>query len=273
MIDGLGPNDVSAADNITVKELGGNTIRVIIEWGDRTEKLMPAATPHNRMLFDREQYSYEGRSLYELLFGDAHRRVTLQQSPLLAIKPGPFEDTYRLWYDSEDDVLTQEAESHRLFRGLTEFTEQSDDSRLKDLHNEIREEQISRNAMTALFRDRCFGEDTDRIEVVSDGISVDGIFLLTWNAKFFLLTERWTEGAFTPSGDPKQKPGQVRTLNFDAESGISEISVNGVTYKIGKKDRLFMKRLNWILNWRDNFTEQEVRKFETTIPLIQELNI
>lgn len=265
--------EVTMAESIDVRQPGANMLWVTIDWGDKEEVFDVKATPENRMLFDRDQFTFDGKSLYTLLFGDEHSRAVLMDDPFVAIKPGPYKDTYRVWAGDEvTSVLTPPSKSKEVLQGVVTCTEHDAAGPLRDIYTTIQEEQVNRNALLALLEKDYFS-DSDRIEPKADGFVIDDYFLLTWEAEFFIYTETWKEGAFTPRGDPKEKPGEFREITVQETPETCDMELGGAIYRMNEDEWLFVRRLQWILNWRDNMDDAEIASVERTVPILQEHNI
>lgn len=267
------PADVQTAEDITVRKPGANMLWVTIDWGDSEEVFDVKATPENQMLFDREQFTFNDQSLYTLLFGDEHSRAVLMDDPFVGVKPGPYKDTYRLWAgDKLSPVLTPPSESRDVLQAIVTCAEHYTAEPLSDIYSTIEEEQVNRNALLALLENGFFNED-ERIEPKADGFVVDDYFLLTWEAEFYIYTETWKEGAFTPRGDPKEKPGEFREITVKEIPGPCDMELNGAIYHMGEDEWIFTRRLEWILNWRQNMDDAEISSVERTVPILQEHSI
>lgn len=264
--------NVKTAERIEVCQPGSNMLWVEIDWGNRKDMLDVKATPENKILFDREKFTFNGQCLYSLLFGNEHSRAVLMNQPYVAVKPGPYNDTYRLWVEDEvNDVLTPPSESKRVLEGIVDCTEYETHIPLKDMHDDIMENQVNRSALLNLLDNGFFEEE--RIEPKGDGFVIDDYFLLTWESKFHIFTEQWKEGAFTPSGNPKEKPGEFREITVKNDLDDCYMELNGVNYHMSEKEWVFVRRLQWILNWKENMDNSEISSVERTVPILQEYDI
>lgn len=266
-------NNVESAESISVCQPGSNMLWVEIDWGDEKETIDIKATARNKMLFDRDEFMFDGKSLYSLLFGDEHSRAVLMRDPYVAVKPGPYNDTYRIWVEDEVmDVLTPPSESKRVLDGIVICAEDRTHIPLKNVCDDIIKNHINKNAVLNLL-DSDYLDTEGRVEVKGDGLVVDDYFLLTWEAEFYVYTDQWKEGAFTPSGDSMDKPGQFREITVEDIPDDFVMTLNGVNYQMTELEWVFTRRLYWILNWKENIDDAEVSSVQRTIPILQEYNI
>lgn len=268
------PREVESADDIRVKKPGANMLWIEVDWGNGdTESFSVKATPENSMLFNRNKYTFNGNSLYSLLFGDAHTRVVISEdNPYLAVKPGPYNDTYRLWVDSPiKPILTYSDQSKDVLRGIVQFAEQENPSPLVELYENVSESQINRDSIMTLYDEGHL--EGDRIEPTADGFVVDDLFLITWEAKLYIYTDTWKDGAFTPQGNSKDKPGQFQKITVNIDDDIEFESESGVRYTLGELEQKFIYRLDWICDWEENLDAANVESVKRTVPMIQKHDI
>ncbi len=273
-VDGLTPQEMDRAEEITVQKPGSNMLWVEIVWGTgEIDKFSVKSTPQNDLLYNRDKYQFQGKSLYTILFGDEHTRVIISEDPYVAVKPGPYRDTYRLWVENElESVLTSPDQSRVVLTGVVELTEEQDATKLARIYENIRENQINREAVLALLNNGYIPE-SDRIEEKADGLVVDEMLLLTWENEFHLYTETWSDGAFTPNGNAKEKPGEFREITIKEVHGDRSIEIDGITYQMTSDEHIFMRRLEWILNWERHLDDGEIECMKRTVPIIQEHNL
>lgn len=272
--DGLTPDEIDRAEGISVDKPGPNMLFVKVHWGTgESDQFSVKSTPQNDLLYNRDKYQFQGKSLYTILFGDEHSRVIISDDPYIAVKPGPYRDTYRLWVETDlESVLTPPDRSHEVLQGIVELTDEQNATKLARIYETIRENQVNREAILALYNNDYIPE-SDRVEPKADGIVVDEMLLLTWENEFHLYTDTWSDGAFTPSGNPKEKPGEFREITVQDVPGDRTIEVNGATYEMTEDEHIFMRRLEWMLNWEHHLEDGEVECMKRTVPIIQEHNL
>lgn len=245
-------DEIEAAESVEVTELPNMLLLDI----DGTVTYV-SNTPKNKLLFDREKFSINGKSLYSLLHGNDGMRVVLSyDDPYVALSPSQHEDVYRLWYGTRDhhDVRTPVEQVEKVLNGIIEVVEDDDPSALKEVYDHVINNQVRREVV-GLFLD--FGKlPTDRIDVMAEGWLIDEMFLVTWDAKVYLWTDSWKEGSYDPRRSTQyEKPGEFITIEPEKELEPTDIPVGNQTYRFGKLERLFVHRVNWMLDWEHNIDD------------------
>jgi len=175
------------------------------------------ATYKNKLLYDEE--------LYELLHPDAdNERIILtdseQDDDFVAIAPTNNDSVYQIWIDDYPyPVMNTPSESENVLRGVSEaLNTPSDYSRLKQIYNEIRRNQVRRPVI------RKAESIFPRSEIIpkDEGWSIMGLFLLTWDARVFLDTgkiEKQTSYRVSGSGvSETDKAREFLQLSVDEET-------------------------------------------------------
>jgi hypothetical protein len=267
-------DDIEEAQEVSVSTPGASKMTdssllwVEVCEGGKERKFCVNATERNRLLYDRERYTYDGKSLYTILFKDRDKRAVLNKSPFIAVKPGPHVDTYRLWFkDRISSVLTMPEQSSCVLEAICDYLDTQQLSGLEEVYKDTVENYVDRDAIHSLI---ISDFDKSRLDMNTDGLTIDDIFLLTWDSKFYLYTEDWTNGAFTPQGEQKEKPSEFVSLSFDCPSK-KNIEINGVRYELSSLEHEFVRKLQWILNWKKNIDDAKVASIERTVPIIQQI--
>lgn len=263
--DSIKPSEVESADNIDMKKMGGNMLVVNITWGDQTETIFMKASPEKRLLFDTK---IEGRSLYSVLFKDLDKSVEISENPVLHLKPGPFDNMYRIYYRDHYPVLTNPEYSSALLNAIVDIVQENDWTDFVDLFETFKEQKVNRDFVSRLCK-TSNTVDFDRIEVNENGFVIDGLLLLTWDAEIHTNTERWDDGAFTPHGEPKNKPSELREIEVPDKEMTVEI--DGYERTIDGIEWEFIYKLKYLLDWRDNIEDGTVPVLERTVPIIKKL--
>lgn len=213
-------------------------------------------TPKNKLLFDREQYAVNGKSLYTLLHGSDDTRIVLDADPYVALAPTQHEDVYRLWYGTPErnSVRTPVERVADVLNGIIDVVEDNDHDCLKGVYDHVINNQVRREVV-GLFLD--YNKlPTDRIEVMAEGWVIDDMFLVTWDTDVYLWTDTWKEGSYDPrSSQQYEQPGEFVTIEPQGELDPRDVRVGTQTYRFGKLERLFIYRVNWMLDWEHNIND------------------
>ncbi len=251
--------DLEAAEDVEVKDLSN---MLLIEIDGRATYM--SNTPKNKLLFDRETYAVNGKSLYTLLHGaeEESRIVLCDDDPYVAIAPSPHENVYRLWYGSRNQysVRTPVGRVEDVLRGIISLVEDDDPEQLADVYTHVIDNQVRRE-IVGLFLD--FGKlPTDRIEVLAEGWLIDEMFLVTWDAEVYLFTDNWRAGSYDPrSSEQYEHPGEFLTITPTDDAGEPidpephDVSVGEQTVRFGKLEWVFIYRVQWLLDWEHNIDD------------------
>lgn len=265
--ESLALEDVQTVDKIEARTISKNMMQVKITNNGETTKQILKPTLKNELIFNKEKYNLNGKSLYDILFGNSNKRVQINESPDAFVQPGPFEDTYRLWYKKPyDSALTTSDQSLEVLRAIKDCIQDDDLSEFKDLYDSIKEEYVNRDLFMQVA-DELF-EDSSRVESTERGIVVDDILLVTWDAELHLNTERWQKGTFSPYGQNYDKPKELRTLEFEEKSSF-KLELGNAVYELDNDDWVFFRKLVYAKNWEDNLLRTEVETLKGTMPLIK----
>lgn len=244
-------DEIEAADDVAVTELPN---MLLIEIDDMMTYV--SNTAKNKLLFDREQYSVNGKSLYTLLHGNDDTRVVIASDPYIALSPTQHEDVYRLWYGTPDrnSVRTPVGRVEDVLNGIIDVVEDDEPGRFQDVYDHVINNQVRREVV-GLFLD--YNKlPTDRIEVMAEGWVIDGMFLVTWDTEVYLWTDSWKEGSYDPRRSTQyEQPGEFVTANPKEELEPMDLNVGTQTYRFGKLERLFIYRVNWMLDWEHNIDD------------------
>ena len=255
----LSVDEIEAAESVEVTELPN---MLLIEIDDAMTYV--SNTPKNKLLFDRERFAVEGKSLYTLLHGNDGMRVVLSyRDPYVALSPAQHEDVYRLWFGSRDhyDVRTPVDQVESVLEGIIDAVEYEDYTKLKDVYNYVINNQVRRE-LVEMFLDHGSFADRDRVDVTDEGWVIDGMFLVTWEAKVYLYTDSWKEGSYDPRRSTQyEKPGEFVTIQPKYPDGTPkeyeprDIPVGNATITLGELELLFIDRVIWMLDWEDNIDD------------------
>lgn len=250
--------ELEAAEDVTVKDLSN---MLLIEIDGRATHV--SNTPKNKLLYDRETYAVNGKSLYTLLHGaDEGERVVLNEDPYVAVAPSQHENVYRLWYGARDQysVRTPVDRVEDVLRGIIDLVEDDDPGTLADVYDQVINNQVRRE-IVGLFLD--FEKlPTDRIDVLAEGWLLDEMFLITWDAEVYLFTESWKAGSYDPrSAKQYEQPGEFLTITPTDDAGNpvevepQEIPLGDRTVRFGELEWLFIYRVRWMLDWEHNLDD------------------
>lgn len=270
----VGVSDIDAADNVEIMHLSENMLLV------RTQNTKPlpayflntkscvskvetvshpmADTPKNRMLYDRENYSVGGKSLYTILHSNGGQRVILSDDPYVAVSPTIHESQYRLWMDSDHPVKTPPKLSEDVLRGIIDVTDEGDKSRLERVFFEVLNNRVRRDVVRFPIDMGKLPED--RIEIIADGWLIDGMFLVSWDATIYLYTSDWKTGSYDPrSSRKREEPGEFIGIQPDKEFEAYEMTVGDETFHFGELEQLFLWRVRWMLDWEINIEDEALK--------------
>lgn len=248
----LSLDDVEAADTVRITKEMSNML--LVEIDDFVTYM--SNNPKNKLLFDREKYSVDGKSLYTVLHADEARRVVLHDDPYVAIAPTPHEDAYRLWYGAQDKymVKTPVEKVETLLEGVIDTVDNGNVEKIKELYDYVIDNQVRREVVGKLLD---FGKlPTDRISTRHEGWLIDDMFLVTWEADVYLFTDHWKQGSYHPRRSSQyEEPGEFVTIDPEEELEPKDIPIGQQTYRFGKLELLFLYRVNWMLDWRTNIDD------------------
>lgn len=190
-------------NNSEIIEKLGNMYLVKI---DGNIKQVPA-TYKNKLLYEKE--------LYDLLHPDTNNsRVILtdkEDSEFIAVAPTQNDSIYQLWVSENGyPVMNTPSKSESVLRGIDESLDENPDyTRLKDLYEELNENQVRRHVIeraSSVF-------PKSEIVPTKDGWSVLGLFLLTWDARIFLDTgEIQEQKSYRVSGSSVSETNDTRSF-------------------------------------------------------------
>lgn len=270
--------DIDAADEVEILNLGSNMM--LVRTRNTSKSPLPtkflgakpcvsrveeevishplADTPRNRLLYDRENYSIDGKSLYTMLHSDGGRRVVLSDKPYIAVAPTVHESQYRIWVDSEYPVKASPRFSEKILKGIVEVSDSGDATLLEEVYEEVINNRVRREAVRFPLEMKKLPDD--RIEIIPEGWLIDGMFLVTWDATIYLYTSDWNTESFDPRSSNKQEePGEFIGITPNDEFEPYEMTVGDKTYKFGKLEQLFIWRVRWMLDWEHNIEDEALK--------------
>lgn len=240
--DGSGdiPEDLRdiSQDNIEILEGGelGNMFLVRVN-GELKKK---ANTKKNRLLYKH--------GLYSLLTGSSGRTV-LQKDPLIAIEPTTNDNVYAIWHGSDSQpVLTPPSKAEKVLQGVLDAIEKNNVSNIKEVHQYVIENQVRRDVVNKLIN--LFPHSVIK---TNEGWTVEGMFLVTWEASVYLVTSDLSEGSYTISGGVSkiEEKKQFLKLTPQETPEESEITIEGETYELTELEKMFFARVQYLLEFKE----------------------
>lgn len=151
---------------------------ILVEINGETKQV--SATSKNRLLYEH--------NLYELLHPEAEdSRIVLNEKSdtgeFVAIAPTNNDSIYMIWVgDNPYPVMNRPSMSEDVLRGVQEMIEDNDYSRIKNVYDEIRSDQVRQHIIEKAV------SMYPRSEVIpeEDGWNIMGIFKLTWDTRIYL---------------------------------------------------------------------------------------
>lgn len=251
---------VAKADEVSVEEVASNMLLVTVD-----DTIFPVQNnPKNKLLYDRENFAINGKSLYTILHANPDKRIVISDEPYAAVSTSQFEESYRLWYDNPDGymVKTPVSRAKDVLQGIIDTFEDNDCSLLEDVYYDVLDNQVRREKVNLLLDpdlSSAASLPSDRIDILPEGWLIDGMFLLTWDAEVYLYTENWRSGSYQPrTSEQNEEPGQFMEVRPSSQSVIEprEEEIFGDTVRFGEKECLFIYRATWFLDWKHHLDDE-----------------
>lgn len=251
---------VARADTVSVEEVASNMLLVTVD-----DTIFPVQnTPKNHLLYNRDDFAINGKSLYTILHTNPDKRIVISEEPYAAVSTSQFEESYRLWYDDPDGymVKTPVSRATDVLQGIIDAFEENDCGRLNDIYYDVLDDQVRREKVNLLLDPELSisaSLPADRIDVLPEGWLIDGMFLLTWDAEVFLYTENWRSGSYQPrTSEQNEEPGQFMEVQPSSQSILEprEEQIFGDDVRFGEKECLFIYRATWFLDWKHHLDDE-----------------
>lgn len=217
-----------------------------------------AHTPKNELLYKH--------GLYDLLNGHGENNRTELSTDgdetYVAIAPTEHDDIYSLWFGEEDDVPLQTPPSRadNVLRGVRDaLSEYSSLERIREEYQWVLKNNIRREVVEPLIT--MFPQSS--VVPSPEGWHIEGLFVVTWDARVFLLKNESEEGSFKVRGSETVKTDSCEfislTPQFDVEELIQSrkntVTIDGTTHELGELELIFLSKVSWLINYRDNYSD------------------
>lgn len=240
--------DFTVADKSYDKE-SGELEQFLVFWTGGEPELKRASA-ENILLFDPEDELPFDNGMYEFLNG--HEALVLSEDPEVMLAPTGNEYAYILRVRGST-VETTPDQAEEVLEGVLETAKSGSVDRLLNLYSSIISEQVRQYIVNSLVKTF---DDSDRIEVASNGWLIDDYYLVDWNASLYTKDDDPDEGDYVRSGGSAVKKDtsyefvQLRMARGTREQDPISITINGDTYKLTEREMLFLAKVKWMLNRR-----------------------
>jgi hypothetical protein len=207
------------------------------------------ANPENMLLYDPEDELPFEDGMYSLLNGE-RAFVLSEDDPLVMIAPTDNKYCYILRV-RDRTVETVASQSERVLRGVRNAVIDNDVSALVSVHDDIVAKQVRRDIIDSLMQTF---DERDRLSKTERGWLVDDFYLVNWEASLYTLHNDPDEADYKRgSGGIKKTDTSYEFVQLSIESDVSpvEVVVNGSAVRLSEREMLFLSKIKWLLNRRE----------------------
>ena len=218
-----------------------------------------ASTPKNELLYKH--------GLYSLLHAgaDAERVVLSDEDDdvYAAVAPTANDSVYNIWFGDPDDHPLQNppSKANEVLAGVRDALEDpADYSTLKDAYEWVRDNQVRRDIMEKLL------PLFPRASVIpnEEGWVVEGMFLVTWDARVFIAGSDLDEGSYRVAGGVTKTDEKREFLSLTPEkdpeetieNGDNIVVIGGEEYELGELELMFLAKVKWLLHYDENLDDE-----------------
>lgn len=199
-------------------------------------ELKPIAnSPKNNLLYKH--------NLHEVLFSDeSHmKKLVLSRDPYLAISANEDNDTiYTLWKEKDKFPLQNPPKkAYEVLKAVRTAIEDKNFEEFKQIYDWISDHQVNKEIINNFIN----WFPATSVVVTDDGWEVEGLFVVTWTAEVFLITDDINR----LSGTGKEFLSLVPEDNPEP----MEVKYDGKTYQLGETEMLFLTKVKSLLNYQD----------------------
>lgn len=207
------------------------------------------ANPENMLLYDPEDELPFENGMHSLLNGE-RAFVLSEEDPLVMIAPTDNRYCYILRV-RDRTVETVASQSERVLRGVRDAIINDDISGLISVHDDIVSNQVRRDVINYLMQTF---DEYERLSKIERGWLVDDFYLVNWEASLYTLHNDPGEADYKRgNGGIKKTDTSYEFLQLSIESDVSpvEVVVNGSAVRLSEREMLFLSKIKWLLNRRE----------------------
>lgn len=245
------PNDVDHnPDDVEIIQELGNMFLVRVEGETR----QVGNNPKNELLYKH--------GLYSLLHSEseASRTVLSESDPYVAVAPTSNDSIYSIWYGEEDDFPLQNppSKANDVLKGIRDgLSEPADYATIKETYEWIRDNQVRRNLidkLTPMF-------PSASVIPNEEGWVVEGIFLVTWDARVFISAADLEENSYVVRGGITEADGKREFLSLTPDADPEEVverktvRVDGEEHELGEVELMFLAKVQWLLHYNEMYDD------------------
>jgi hypothetical protein len=223
---------------------------------DNGQPKTKVGSSENLLLYDPDdELPFEG-GMHEFLSGD----TALQLSDDILVSTTSNDNCYVLSVDGQI-VQTTPNQTEEFLRGVYELLVNDREHRLVGLHQSIMDEQVRRSLVGALVDTF---DDSDRIDVTTDGWLVDGFYLVDWKANLYTAKDDDESDYVRSGGSIVEEDKSYEFVRLrGGPSGDEDLSVtiDGESYTLSEREMLFLGKVKWLLNRRHYHPNESFWKY------------
>lgn len=240
--------DFTVADKSYNKETG-ELEQFLVFWSGGEPELKRASA-ENVLLFDPEEELPFENGMYEFLNGK--EALLLSEDPEIIVAPTGNEYAYILRVRG-NTVETTPDQAEAVLQGVLDAATDSNTDRIMSVYDDIMASSVRRRVINALYHTF---DETNRIEVASNGWLIDEFYLVDWTASIYTKEDDPDEGDYVRSGGQAVKKDDsyefvhLRMHRNSRELEQIEVTISGDTYRLTEREMLFLAKVKWMLNRR-----------------------
>lgn len=212
------------------------------------------ATPENILLYDPEDELPFEDGLYSVIQGEQALLIS-EEDPTIMLAPTSNEYCYILRV-RDRTVETTPSQSEEALRAIKEAVIDGDHSALVELHDSIVSQQVRRGVINTL---KSTFEEEFRITSADRGWLVDDFYLVNWEASLYTRHNDPDEGDYRRGGGGVERTDrsyEFVQLSVDRDITPIEVSINGNTVRLSEREMLFLAKVKWLLNRREQHPDR-----------------
>jgi hypothetical protein len=217
------------------------------------------ATPENVLLWDPEDELPFEDGMYNFLRGE-EALVLSKEDPLVMVAPTSDEYCYILRV-RDRTVETTPSQAERVLRGIKNAATDRDISGLVSLHDDIVSTQVRRRVVNELMRTF---DEADRLTKTERGWLVDEFYLVNWEASLYTRHNDPDQGDFRRGAGGVQRTYtsyEFVQLSLIRDIPPIEVTIGGDTVRLSEREMLFLSKVKWLLNRREQHPDMPFWKF------------
>lgn len=218
------------------------------------------ATPENLLLHDpADELPFED-GMYKFLDGE-QALVLSKEDPLVMVAPTNNEYCYILRV-RDRTVETTPGQAERVLWAIKDAVIERDISGLVSLHDDIVATQVRRRVVNELMSTF---EEADRLSKTERGWLVDEFYLVNWEASLYTRHNDPDQGDYLRGGASgvRRTDTSYEFVQLSLRRDITpiEVTIGGNTVRLSEREMLFLSKVKWLLNRREQHPDMPFWKF------------